>query len=85
MNRLEALSELMESIHTSVESGHHVPCVDPDRGHWWLADDRDLIEAAVFQCSTCPVSDRCRAYVEAHPEPAGVWAGIKPSIRGGWS
>lgn len=76
--RLGELDRLMSEIHREVEAGERVPCVDPQRGHWWLSEDREQAEAASHACGTCPALAACRRYIEQHPEPAGVWAGVLP-------
>lgn len=82
INRLEALDQLMTAIFGHETRGHHVPCVDPKRGHMWLSDDVELQEAAVHQCRSCPALDACRAYIEQFPENGGTWAGRAPRRQG---
>lgn len=53
------------------------PCVRwPDAG--WIADKRSAQLEAATLCEHCPILSACRAYVDEHPEPAGVWAGMLP-------
>ncbi|MFT4188708.1 MAG: WhiB family transcriptional regulator [Aeromicrobium sp.] len=77
--RTDALAHLMQGLHAHVEAGRRVPCVEPERGHWWLSDDPEHVEAAAHACAACPALDACRDYVTAHPEHAGVWAGADQS------
>lgn len=75
--RLAALGLLMADISRHQENGEPVPCVDPAVGHRWLSDDRQEQEAAAHGCLTlCPAFAACESYVNAHPEPTGVWAGV---------
>lgn len=79
--RADALGTLMRRLLACVGSGERVPCVVPDRGHWWLSDDPDVVEAACAACGSCPALDDCRAYIARFPETAGVWAGSSASER----
>jgi hypothetical protein len=80
--RLDALDSLMATIFSHQTQGEHVPCVDQERGHLWLSEDRDAQEAAIHGCKACPALMACRRYVEEFPETAGTWAG-KPNGRVG--
>ncbi|KQY58892.1 hypothetical protein ASD11_04495 [Aeromicrobium sp. Root495] len=81
-DRTDALAVLMGSIFRLEQDGQRVPCVRPTIGHWWLADDDEMQDAAVTACLTCPALDTCRGYVALHPEDGGVWAAIYPPRRG---
>ncbi|MGP5197211.1 WhiB family transcriptional regulator [Arthrobacter rhombi] len=50
-------------------------------GSAWTADSADEQRLAAFACRGCPVLEACAAYVEAFPEPAGVWAGTTERDR----
>jgi hypothetical protein len=76
--RAIAHSHLMATIYNLRESGEPVPCVKRDRAHLWLSDDPAEQEAASLGCVDCPALAACFAYVSAHPEPSGVWAGARP-------
>ncbi len=79
--RNDALHRLMASLFEHEQAGELVPCVDPRRGHLWVSQHHTEQEAAAHGCASCPALASCRAYVTAHPEPAGVWAGVIPSER----
>lgn len=80
--RSEALLELMSVLFAHQEAGERIPCLVPSISDRWLSEDYDEQEAAALGCSTCPALTTCRRYVEEHPEPCGVWAGIVPSRTG---
>lgn len=79
--RTDALADLMGSIYAHVQAGSPVPCVEPERGHLWASERAAETEAAAWRCRRCPAIEACRTYVTAFPEPAGVWAGTKPTER----
>ncbi len=79
--RSTALQRLMGAIFEHDQAGELVPCVEPRRGHLWLSEHQADQEAAVHGCASCPALDACQAYVTAHPEPAGVWAGLTDTDR----
>lgn len=80
-DRLTALTRLLAEVYDLESHGQPVPCVQPERGHWWISEDPELAEAASHACQTCPALAACRAYVADHPEPAGVWAGLNTPQR----
>lgn len=80
--RSEALLELMSELFAHQEAGERIPCLVASITARWLSEDREEQEAAALGCSTCPALTTCRRYVEEHPEPGGVWAGIVPSRVG---
>lgn len=73
--RTDALGRLMGAIADMVDEGEVVPCLNEERGHLWLSEDPDAMQAAALGCSTCPALEACRSYVTAWPEPSGVWGG----------
>jgi hypothetical protein len=73
--RLVALDRLTSAIYQLRVGGEYVPCVDVERGHLWLSEDREQQEAAVHGCRSCPALNVCKGYVEAFPETAGTWGG----------
>lgn len=79
--RLRAIahSRLMATIFELREDGEPVPCTNRGRSHLWLSEDPSEQEAASLGCVDCPALAACYAYVSAHPEPSGVWAGARPS------
>ena len=73
--RTEAHGRLMAALARATDHGERVPCVGkPDV---WDGEDPELQEAAIHGCGTCDQLDACRGYVTAHPEPEGIWAGLK--------
>lgn len=80
--RTDALAVLMADIFRLEESGQRVPCVRPEIGHWWLAEDQEMQAAAVAACRSCPVLDTCQRYVSDFPESGGVWAAVYPPHPG---
>lgn len=66
---------------TTTVAGTRPPCVRwPDAG--WISDDLAAQLEAAALCAHCPALAPCRAYVDEHPEPSGVWAGTLPPRRG---
>ncbi|MFJ2354491.1 WhiB family transcriptional regulator [Frigoribacterium sp. NPDC087798] len=69
--RTAAHAYLLDAV---ASSDRPVPCVeDPSGG--WTSDVPAQKAAAAEKCYTCPVLEQCAAYIEAWPEPCGVWAG----------
>ncbi|WP_120520503.1 WhiB family transcriptional regulator [Arthrobacter celericrescens] len=77
--RLAAHADLMGRLGVLVRAGLTVPCLG-HRAEWTAADDATA-RAAAASCRRCPALAACRAYVSAHPEPAGVWAGTTEKQR----
>lgn len=77
-----ALDRLMSTIFAHETRGEYVPCVDQQRGHLWLSEDREQQEAAIHGCKSCPALMACQRYTDQFPETAGTWAG-KPNGRRG--
>lgn len=80
-DRAAELESLMQAIWSRETEGDRVPCVQPERGHLWLSEDRADIEAAIHRCRTCPALGDCRSYINQFPEPAGVWAAQSATER----
>lgn len=74
-----AHNRLMAVVFDLREVGEPVPCTKRDRSHLWLSEDPGEQEAASLGCVDCPALAACYAYVSAHPEPCGVWAGARPT------
>jgi hypothetical protein len=64
----------MAQLGVVTRGGQVVPCL----GHrdTWTAADAATQKAAARACLDCPALDACAAYVTAHPEPTGTWAGL---------
>ena len=77
--RWTAHSLLMATIDDLREAGEPAPCTKRDRSHLWLSEDPAEQEAAALGCVSCPALAACWRYVDAHPEPCGVWAGARPA------
>ena len=74
-DRIDAHAKLLTSIAGELDAGERVPCVgNPER---WQSEDPAEQEAAAHGCQSCAALDACRRYVTAHPEPEGIWAGLK--------
>lgn len=41
----------------------------------------EVIERARMLCIQCPVLHECYAFIMAHPEDEGIWAGLLPEER----
>ena len=74
--RIDAHGRLLAAIAVQLEASERIACLsDPAR---WQSEDKAEQEAAMFGCHSCAALEVCRRYVSAHPEPAGVWAGLNP-------
>ncbi|MCR6494237.1 hypothetical protein [Cellulomonas sp. P24] len=62
------------------EAGHPTPCV-ATRTSWWVSDLPDDQARAVAECTTCAVLGLCGSFIDANPEPAGVYAARTPIDR----
>lgn len=73
-------ARLLAVVRASLAAGLRVPCIeDPEGG--WTSGDAEAVQRAVDLCDSCPALAACHAYIEAHPEPAGVWAGMTANAR----
>lgn len=79
--RSTAHSRLMATIFELREVGEPTPCMNRERSHLWLSEDSSEQEAAALGCVSCPALAACWRYVDAHPEPVGVWAGARPAAQ----
>lgn len=74
------LADLGDLILDELAAGAVVPCVLLP-GDWTTDEDDDEARYLARVCAGCPVLPACRAYVDEHPEPAGVWAGTTTKQR----
>jgi hypothetical protein len=79
LGRSTAHGALMGVVSDLREMGEPVPCTKRERSHLWLSEDPAEQEAAALGCVSCPALAACWRYVDAHPEPSGVWAGARPA------
>lgn len=77
--RLDAHARLMGRLGVLVRSGLAVPCLD--RRAVWAANDDKTAQDAARACLDRPALGTCRAYITAHREPAGTWAGLTEKQR----
>ena len=79
-DRLHAHGQLMLQLAGHLDNGQQVPCTGRNRDAW-TSSNPEHIEFAAAQCLACPALRACREYVDAFPEPTGVWAATLPSER----
>ncbi len=79
-DRQRAHVNLMEHLERLREIGCKVPCMDHPAAEW-TSEDHDDQEFVARLCSGCAGLSRCRAYIEQHPEPTSVWAGLTVADR----
>ena len=60
--------------------GRPTSCV-ATRTSWWVSDLPDDQARAVAECQTCTVLALCGSFIDANPEPAGVYAARTPLDR----
>ena len=73
-------ARLLAAVQANLTIGERVPCIeDPEGG--WTSGNAEAAQRAAALCEICPALAACRAYIDAHPEPAGVWAGLTASAR----
>ena len=75
-----AHGQLMGIVSGHLQNGQRVPCTGRN-ADCWTSPDPEHTEYAAAQCQACPLLRDCRAYINQHDEPAGVWAGLTPSER----
>lgn len=80
--RAAAIGRLLDDLERIEGRGLWVPCraglLDPAA---WVSEDEDTARTAASACAGCPALEACRAYIDDHPEPAGVWAGTTAKQR----
>ena len=81
LDQQRAHGQLLQVLALHTEAGQPVPCLTDRHAGAWISDDPESMEYAATRCLACPAVQDCRAYVDAHPEPAGVWAGATPAER----
>ncbi|HLS16189.1 MAG TPA: WhiB family transcriptional regulator [Beutenbergiaceae bacterium] len=82
--REAAHAQLMGALSDLRASGRTVPCMAPSTSWAWTGEedtDDGTQETAATLCLGCAGLRDCAAYIEAHPEPASVWAGTTPKQR----
>lgn len=73
-------ARLLAAVRRELAAGLRVPCIENPSGGWTSGDPDETLRAAEL-CGSCPALAACRSYIEAHPEPAGVWAGLTANAR----
>lgn len=63
-----------------LDAGYDIPCVTAPVDAWTSEDTGEQHEIAKA-CLPCPAFTACRRYIEQHPEPVGVYAGLTPGQR----
>ena len=73
-------ARLLAAVRRELVAGLRIPCIeDPDGG--WTSSDPEATLRAAERCEACTALAACRSYIEAHPEPAGVWAALTATAR----
>ena len=63
------------------EAGRPTPCVGSRHNGWWTSDLPEDAARAASECQTCAVLTLCGSFIDANPEPAGVYAARTPLDR----
>ncbi len=74
----EAQDVALEILAQAIRRAGTTPCADDDR---WISDSPAVQALAARRCQGCPVFDQCDAYAQAHPQEAGVYAGLTEADR----
>lgn len=67
--------------HPSEMHRHRAACANHPDPDLWHTDDNGARAHAKAVCRSCPVLAECAAWVAAHPQEHGVWAGTDPRDR----
>ena len=74
----EAQAVALDILAQAIRRAGSTPCADDDR---WISDSPAVQALAAQRCQGCPAFDQCDTYAQAHPQEAGVYAGLTETDR----
>ncbi len=74
----EAQAVDLDILAQAIRRAGTTPCADDDR---WISDSPAVQALAARRCQGCPAFTACDTYAQAHPQEAGVYAGLTETDR----